>query len=84
MKDEIHCGFGRRSNAALLLLQELFRNPAISVTKAAKTCNLSYKAANDLIALMQKNQYLLEVSGQSRNRIFIFEPYLNAFNNEND
>lgn len=84
IEEEINRGFGRRSNAALVLLQELFKNPATSVAKAAKTCDLSYKAANDLVALMQKNQYLLEMSGQSRNRMYIFEPYLNAFNNGND
>jgi hypothetical protein len=32
---------------------------------------------------MQEKKYLKELTGQSRNRIFIFEPYLNIFENDN-
>ncbi len=76
---EINQTFGRRSNSALILLQSLFRDPVTSVDKASKICNLSYKAANDLVGLMQQKKYLSELTGQSRNRIYIFEPYLNIF-----
>lgn len=82
IEQEISLSFGRRSNSALLLLNSLFKDPATSVDKAAKTCNLSYKAANDLVALMQEKKYLTEMTGQTRNRMFIFEPYLNAFFND--
>lgn len=82
IEQEISLSFGRRSNSALLLLNSLFKDPATSVDKAARTCNLSYKAANDLVALMQEKKYLTEMTGQTRNRMFIFEPYLNAFFND--
>lgn len=82
MEQEITAVFGRRSNSALVLLSSLFENPVTTIEKASKTCNLSYKAANDLVALMQEKQYLVEVTGQSRNRIFIFEKYLDAFKND--
>ena len=82
IENEISSTFGRRSNSALTLLTSLFRDPIITIDRAAKICNLSYKAANDLVAKMQENKYLEELTGQSRNRIFIFEPYLNIFEND--
>lgn len=83
LENEIRSTFGRRSNSALILLTALFKDPVITIDKAAKTCNLSYKAANDLVTKMQEKKYLKELTGQSRNRIFIFEPYLNIFENDN-
>ena len=79
IEQEITADFGRRGNSALILLNALLENPFTTIEKAAKTCSLSYKAANDLVAAMQQKNYLVEVTGQSRNRIFIFEQYLNAF-----
>ena len=73
---DIHMTFGRRSHSALKLMDELFSNPVITVEKAAVICKLSFKAANDLIGLLNKKQYLKEITGQSRNRVFIFEPYI--------
>jgi len=82
IEKDIHGTFGRRSNSALKLMRELFKNPVTTVEQAAKTCNLSFKAANDLIGLLNKRHYLMELTGQSRNRIFIFEPYLKIFENQ--
>ncbi|MEN6444806.1 MAG: Fic family protein [Candidatus Cloacimonas sp.] len=83
LENEIRSTFGRRSHSALNLLTALFKEPVITIDKATKTCNLSYKAANDLVTKMQDKKYLKELTGQSRNRIFIFEPYLNIFENDN-
>jgi len=83
IENRISSTFGRRSNSALTLLTALFREPVVTIDHAAKICNLSYKAANDLVAKMQEKKYLKELTGQSRNRIFIFEPYLNIFENDN-
>lgn len=60
----------------------MFKEPIITIDQAAKICKLSYKAANDLVTKMQESKYLKEVTGQSRNQIFIFE-LLNIFENEN-
>ena len=82
IEKDIQSGFGRRSNSAMILLQALFRNPVTSIEQASVTCKISFKAANDLVALMQQKEYLKETTGQSRNRIFVFEPYLNVFEKE--
>lgn len=76
---QINAGFGRRSNSALKLLNVLFQNPVTTIDNAAKKCSLSYKAANDLVRIMQEKKMVEEMTGQSRNRIFIFKPYLDIF-----
>ncbi len=81
MEKNIHSSFGRRSKSAFILLDELFRNPVLTVEKASLTCELSFKAANDLVGLFNKNGILRELTGQSRNRIFVFKPYLDIFDN---
>ena len=43
---------------------------------------LSYKAANDLVQLFVEHGILIEITGQGRNRVFVFEEYLNAFRNK--
>ena len=81
MESEINLTFGRRSNSALILLNSLFQNPVTTIDRASKICELSYKAANDLVRLMHEKEFLKELTGQSRNRIFILDPYLKAFEN---
>ncbi|MDD7631450.1 MAG: hypothetical protein PUK64_06760 [bacterium] len=78
-EDHIRATFGRRSSKAILLLHELFQNPMISVEHAVKASGLSYKAANDLVKQMCDEHILDETTGQSRNRMFMFTPYLNLF-----
>ena len=80
LESQINSGFGRRSNSALILLNTLFQNPVTTIDNAAKKCSLSYKAANDLVRIMQEKHIVEEMTGKSRNRIFIFKPYLDIFN----
>lgn len=82
IEKDIHATFGRRSTSALILMDELFKNPVTTVEQAAGICKLSFKAANDLIGILNKKLYLKELTGQSRNRVFIFEPYLLIFENQ--
>lgn len=80
---QIHNTFGRRATSATLLLQQLFKQPILSVDQAATICGVNYRPANDLVALMCKHNILREITGQSRNRLFAFEPYLRIFDREN-
>ena len=74
--------FGRRAGSATLLLQQLFRQPILSVDQAATICGVNYRPANELVALMCEHQILREITGQSRNRLFAFELYLRVFGPE--
>ena len=72
--------YGKRSRNAIILLHALFENPFITIEQAAKICQVTYKSANDLVKLMQKDSILTEMTGQSRNRLFIFNSYMSLFN----
>jgi hypothetical protein len=74
--------FKRRSYAAIRLFNELYKKLFVNVENASQIYNLSYKATNDLIALMSQSGYLKETTGQSRNRLFVFQPYLLIFENK--
>ncbi|WP_339866878.1 Fic family protein [uncultured Algoriphagus sp.] len=78
-EEMIDAEFGRRSTSAKVLLNGLFHEPTITVEKAVALTGLSFKAANDLVQLMREKGILTEQTGQSRNRIFVFEEYLQAF-----
>lgn len=79
IEEEINMSFGRRSNSAITLLQKLFEHPVVTIDSAKDICSLSYKAANNLVALMQEKGYLVEITGQSRNRLFVFREYIEVF-----
>lgn len=71
--------FGRRAPVGYLLLNHLFKEPVISVDAAVKVLKTTYRPANDLVALMQQHGILREITGQTRNRLFVFDPYLRIF-----
>jgi len=78
-EQDIQNNFGRRSASAQMLLNALFVRPVVRVEDAQNICQLSYKAANDLVSLMQQRGILQEITGQSRNRLFVFSAYLAVF-----
>lgn len=80
LEQDLQTNFGRRTSSAQRLLTALFKQPAVSVETAQKICGISYKAANELVAQMCKYGILQEITGQSRNRVFIFADYLAIFN----
>ena len=78
-EDAIRSSYGRRSTHAIMLLHSLMKNPYVTSEKASTICALSYKAANDLVKKLQTGGYLIETTGQSRNRMYVFQPYLDLF-----
>lgn len=71
--------WGRRATSGLLFLEHLFKQPAIDVGIIQEVCQLSKKAANDLVKEFVKSGILEEVSGQIRYRVFLFSPYVNLY-----
>lgn len=80
IEQDIQNSFGRRGASAQVLLNALFVRPVVRVEDVQNICQLSYKAANDLVSLMQQQGVLQEITGQSRNRLFVFSAYLAVFN----
>lgn len=79
IENNIHENLGKRTRSALQLLNKLFTHPVTSVKRTMEICNLSKKAAGDLIESFEAANILIEQTGQSRNRLFTFEPYLDLF-----
>jgi Fic family protein len=76
---KINQEFGRKSNSANMLLQYLLKKPVVHVNKVCEITGLTYKASNDLVSDFIKAGILKEMTGQRRNRIFVFDEYLNLF-----
>lgn len=71
--------YGKRSNSAIVLLHRLFQNPYINIEQTKEVCNLSYKAANDLVKKLCNDGLLNELTQQNRNRMFVFDQYLKIY-----
>jgi len=79
LEKKINTQLGRRGPKALELLQHLYKRPIVNVNKAKKATGLSYNAANALISDLMKIDILKETTGYNRNRVFVFESYINLF-----
>jgi Fic family protein len=71
----------RLANSALglRLLDHLFERPLISVRAAEAFLGCSYVTAASLIEQMEKLGLLKETTGQKRNKLYRYEPYLAIF-----
>ena len=76
----IQTQFGKRLKTGLLLHNYLLQQPLVTSKDVQQVCDLSKKAAGDLINAFVEKQILLEYTGQLRNRIFAYESYLALFN----
>ncbi|MDI6816879.1 MAG: Fic family protein [Actinomycetota bacterium] len=70
---------GRRAKPAHKLLLGLFSTPAITVAQTADYLGSSVSTANTLVNELEQKGILKEITGFSRNRVFILHEYLNLF-----
>jgi len=70
---------GKRSKTALELLHYLFEKPVVNVKEVQEKTDLSAKAANDLVKEFLDKGILREITGFHRNRMFVFDEYMNLF-----
>jgi Fic family protein len=71
--------YGKRAANAGIVLNALFKKPIIHVNQVQTLLGISYKAANNLVNDMVQTGLLKEMTGQSRNRVFLFDEYLKLF-----
>ncbi len=71
--------FGRRGAMALVMLNHLLEHPFASVKDVEQRTGLSKKAAGDLVQTFVDHAIMEEVTGNTRNRLFTFGPYLDLF-----
>lgn len=75
----IRSSYRSRSTKAIILLHKLMENPYVTVDEVSKICEVTYNSANTLVNLLVKDDLLKEVTGQSRNRLFVCDSYLSLF-----
>lgn len=73
--------FGSAGATGARLLEHLYKRPSITVNATKDFLAISYPNANNLIEKFCKNKILFEVTGNSRNRQFLYTPYINLFSN---
>lgn len=69
----------RRQKNAQALIRHLYENPVISIKQATTLLNVQPNTASKLISDFCKHAILRELTGQKRNRLFIFNDYVNLF-----
>ena len=69
----------RRQENAQSLMRHLYAQPVVDVNSAADIIGATTNAASALIADMVTHEVLIEVTGKRRNRLFIFNEYIELF-----
>lgn len=64
---------------ALRLLERLYRQPLTDTAQTRQHLDVSYQTANRLLVRLEKLGILEEITGQRRNRVYSYAPYLALF-----
>ena len=64
---------------AIKVLESLYRQPITTVNRVRDLLGVSYAAANNLVARFVEVGILTETTGNSRNRRFVYQAYLDLF-----
>lgn len=70
---------GKRAKHGAIFLHALFSKPVATIKDVQHFTGLTPKAANDLVQAFVTKEILKETTGYQRNRVFVFEEYLNMF-----
>ena len=70
---------GRRAENGRRLIYHLYEHPAVTVHQVMEVLSVQFNPAGNLIATLMDMGILKEITGQQRNRVFLFEPYLKIF-----
>lgn len=70
---------GRAAGNGHRLLEHLYEHPIVSVNDVLGLIGTTYQAANNLVIRMANSGILREVTGQVRNRRFIYQSYIDLF-----
>jgi Fic family protein len=71
--------FERAAATPLRVLDDLYRLPIAYPNKIVREHNVSYPTANHIIGQLEDAKILYEVTGQKRNRIYVYDKYMTLF-----
>lgn len=72
---------GARSSDAHKVIEYLYNNPVIDAQKIGEIIEKNPQSAYQLINKLENLKILKEITGAQRNRLYIFDDYLEIFNN---
>lgn len=70
---------GRAAANGYRVLEHLYQHPIVSVNEVQTLIGTTYPAANDLVARLVECGILTEITGQQRNRRYMYQSYINLF-----
>jgi Fic family protein len=70
---------GKRVADARILIEYLYKKPVISPVETAGLIQKTPQTAYNLIADLEKEGILKEITGAQRNKLYSFEPYISLF-----
>ena len=70
---------GRAAANGHRVLEYLYQHPILSVKEVQELIGTSYPAANELVSKFVESNILTEITGQSRNRRFMYRSYIDLF-----
>jgi Fic family protein len=71
--------FGRAAGNGHRVLEYLYEHPIVAVTEIRALIDTSYPAANNLVKQFVNHGMLHELTGQKRNRRFVYREYVDLF-----
>lgn len=78
----ITVNFGRAAGNGYRVLEHLYEHPIVSVKDVRDLIGTTYTAANDLVSKFVGSDILQEITGQARNRRFMYRQYIDLFHDE--
>jgi Fic family protein len=76
--------FGGSAGNALRVLEHLYEQPGVSVNTIKDTLKISFPNANNLVSRFVELELLFEVTGNYRNRVFVYRSYTELFSPLNE
>lgn len=74
--------FGRAAGNGHRVLEYLYEHPILSANEVRDLIGTTYPAANDLVAKFVSTGILREITGQARNRKFMYQSYIDLFRDQ--
>jgi len=67
---------GRSAGRALILLENLYRQPVVSMSTISEICGITFQGASGIAKQFSSLDILKETTGQKRHRLFAYSRYL--------
>ncbi len=76
--------FGRAAGNGHRVLEHLYEHPIVSVNEVQERTGTTYTAAADLVRKFVRAGILHEITGQARNRKFMYQSYIDLFRDDRE